>query len=479
MKSKSLAGALLGMLVLSLLSVTIATNGQTSATVTSITEKVIYAFTGKNGDGIQPSTPLTGTLNSNGKFVNLYGATSVGGASDGACASGGCGTVFALTRVAGEGWSETVPVSFEQTNGAVPSGGLLAAPSASSAVGPTLFGTAIFGGTASDPSTQFSGNGTIFSLTGNALTTLWYFSGNADETSPSGSLIFDPAAGVPGAVYGTTRGGHSPLQGTVFSVQDKTGSLSTIWTFSITDGKRPLGGLVADKRGVLYGTTYEGAANSVGGVFKLTPPASAGGSWTEQTLYSFTGTTDGGNPEQPDSLIMDKWGALYGTAFTGGSTNDFCGATGCGVVYKLVPPASAGGSCTEHVLWTLTGGNDGAYPLGGVIMDASGALYGTTNGSGLLTNKFCNDYEAFDTGCGVAYKLTPPSTPGGAWTETTLWVFGNTDTDGTNPIGDLLPNGTGALFGAAAQGGSTKAPCKKGGCGAIFKLTGTGFNTGN
>ncbi len=478
MNSRSLAGALLGILVLSVLSITIATNGQTSAAVTSIKEKVIYIFTGKNGDGIQPSTPLTGTLNSNGKFVALYGATSVGGSSDGACAQGGCGTVYALAHVAGQGWTETIPESFVQTNGAVPSGGLLAEPSPSSAVGPTLFGTTIFGGTASDPSNQFSGNGTVFSLSGNSLLTLWYFSGNSDETSPSGSLISDDAAGTPGAVYGTTRGGHSPLEGTVFSIQNTIGSLSTIWTFSTTDGKRPLGGLLADRNGALYGMTYEGGANGFGGVFKLVPPASSGGNWAEQTLYSFTGTGDGGNPEQPDSLIMDKAGALYGTAFTGGSTDSFCGTTGCGVVFKLTPPATSGANWTEQVLWTFTGGNDGAYPLGGVIMDAAGALYGTTNGGGNITNKYCN-FQAFDTGCGVAYKLTPPGSAGGAWTETTLWFFGNTDADGANPIGNLLPDGKGVLFGVTAEGGSVKAPCKKGGCGTVFRLRGTGFDTGN
>ena len=95
---------------------------------------------------------------------------------------------------------------------------------------------------------------------------------------------------------------------------------------------KPAGPPKADKTGALYGMTFEGGANFYGTVFKLTPPAGARTTWTEQILWSFTGGSDGGNPEQPDPLIMDESGALYGTAYTGGLNNDFCGAAGCGVV---------------------------------------------------------------------------------------------------------------------------------------------------
>jgi hypothetical protein len=220
--------------------------------------------------------------------------------------------------------------------------------------------------------------------------------------------------------------------------------------------------------------TFEGGANGIGGVFKLTPPRNPSGSWTEQTIYSFTGTTDGGNPEQPDALIMDQAGNLYGTSYTGGSTDAFCGSTGCGVVFKLIPPRNPKGSWTEQTLWTFTGGNDGAFPLSGVIMDATGALYGMANGGGNTANTNCA-FQFGDTGCGVVYKLTPPSWGNGAWTETTLWVFGNTATDGANPVGDLLPDGNGTLYGVTATGGSENGVCAGGGCGTVFKLTGTGF----
>jgi hypothetical protein len=475
MSRKCIARILQGVLFVSPLAITIVASGQASSTVSSVTETVIHRFKGNKGDAIQPSTALSGVLGSNGQFSALYGAASVGASEDGGCAGGGCGAVFELTPPdSGAQWVETLPASFAQSNGAVPSGGLLLAPSPSSAVGPTIFGTTLYGGTGSDTSSPFTGNGTVFSLSGNALTTLWYFSGNADENSPSGSLITDNAAGVPGAVYGTTRGGHSPAYGTVFSVQDSINSLSTIWTFSNTDGKRPLSGLLADKKGALYGTAYEGGPNSVGSVFKLTPPGHGQTAWTEQILWAFTGTTDGGNPEQPDALIMDKSGALYGTALTGGLNNTFCGATGCGVVYKLTPPASGSGSWTQQVLWSFTGGNDGAYPIGGLIMDSKGVLYGTANGGGNVANTKCA-YQAFDTGCGVVYKLTPPSNSSTAWTETTLWVFGNTATDGTNPVGDLLPDQHGTLYGVTAGGGKEHKECKGGGCGTVYQLTDTGF----
>jgi hypothetical protein len=482
MKRICIKRALMGILVASPLLLAVGANGQTSEAGTSVEETVIHKFKGNKGDAIQPSTALSGTLNWNGEFSALYGAAELGASTPGGCAQGGCGAVFELTPPdSGKEWIETLPGTFDQTNGAVPAGGLLAVPSPF-AVGPTLFGTTLFGGTGSSTSSQFTGNGTVFSLSGNALRTLWYFSGGTDETSPSGSLILDNAAGTPGAVYGTTRGGHSPNVGTVFSIQDKVGSLSTIWSFSTTDGKRPLSGLLADWTGALYGMTFEGGANGVGGVFKLTPPRWGQMAWTEQTIYSFspeTGTSavqPGANPEQPDALIMDQAGNLYGTAFTGGSTDTFCGTTGCGVVFELTPPRTPQGIWTEQTLWVFTGGNDGAYPLSGVIMDATGALYGMTNGGGNTTNTNCA-FQAFDVGCGVVYKLTPPSRGNGPWKETTLWVFGNTAIDGTNPVGDLLSDGNGTLYGVTAGGGSEEGACSGGGCGTVFKLAGTGFQS--
>ena len=96
--------------------------------------------------------------------------------------------------------------------------------------------------------------------------------------------------------------------------------------------------------GVLYGTTWLDGSGS-GTVFQLTPPASPGGAWTETTLYSFTGGSDGGNPVA--SLVIGDGGVLYGTSSGGGASN-------AGTVFALKPPTSAGGSWTETVLYSFT-----------------------------------------------------------------------------------------------------------------------------
>jgi uncharacterized repeat protein (TIGR03803 family) len=141
------------------------------------------------------------------------------------------------------------------------------------------------------------------------------------------------------------------------------------WTESVlynfqggpSDGCSPRAGLIFDAAGALYGTTDSGGSSSFyGTVFKLTP---SGGTWSESVLYSFTGGGDGANPRA--GLIFDPSGALYGTTVSGGSH-------GRGTVFKLAP------SGTESVLYSFQGGSDGAAPFAGLIFDASGALYGTT-----------------------------------------------------------------------------------------------------
>jgi uncharacterized repeat protein (TIGR03803 family) len=172
-------------------------------------------------------------------------------------------------------------------------------------------------------------------------------------------------------------------------------TLETLYSFSYGSGATPYGVLIADASGALYGTTLAGGAGSgpgSGTVFKLTPPTTAGGTWTESVLYSFTGTTDGANPYY-GALIADASGALYGTTVNGG-------AAGGGTVFKLTPPTTAGGTWTESVLYSFTSTTDGAKPYGGLIADASGALYGTTP----------------NPGSGTVFKLTPPTTAGGTWT---------------------------------------------------------------
>ncbi len=161
--------------------------------------------------------------------------------------------------------------------------------------------------------------------------------------------------------------------------------------YGFTGGGDPEAGLIMDASGALYGTTEHGGGDDSGTVFMLTPPVAGETRWTETVLHTFTGGADGFAPLA--GLIMDASGALYGTTWSGGPG---CVGANCGTVFKLTPPASGETRWTETVLHSFTGGADGADPGAGVIMDASGALYGTTvNGGGRAPR------------CGTVFKVVP------------------------------------------------------------------------
>jgi uncharacterized repeat protein (TIGR03803 family) len=206
-------------------------------------------------------------------------------------------------------------------------------------------------------------------------------------------------------------------------------------SFNGSDGSHPQAGLIFDAAGNLYGTTYGGGASGYGTVFKLTP--NADGSWTESVLHSFNGS-DGSSPFA--GLIFDAAGNLYGTTSLGGGSN-------FGTVFKLTP--NADGSWAESVLHSFIG-SDGSYPLAGLIFDAAGNLYGTTEfgGSG------CGG-----SGCGVVFKLTPNAD--GSWTESVLRRFGGTRAK--CPEAGLIFDGAGNLYGTASSGNRDY--------GAAFKLS--------
>jgi hypothetical protein len=175
------------------------------------------------------------------------------------------------------------------------------------------------------------------------------------------------------------------------------------------DGAFPGANLIADKAGNLYGTTEAGGNGGCHGqlgcgtVFELSPPPAPGGKWTESVLHLFSPDVDGINPM--GGLVLDAKGNLYGTAWGG-----------AGVVFELSPPAAPGGSWTETVLYSFQGGlEDGENPTGALVLDSKGNLYGTTAMGG---NNSCNSI-----GCGVVFQLAPPPVPGGDWTETILHTF--------------------------------------------------------
>ncbi|MGE5056322.1 MAG: choice-of-anchor tandem repeat GloVer-containing protein [Acidobacteriota bacterium] len=265
------------------------------------------------------------------------------------------------------------------------------------------------------------------------FTTLFSFN-NSDGANPQASLIMD----AQGNLYGTTSSGGTYGFGTVFKL-DPSGKETVLHSFAgnLEDGGTPVANLIADVSGNLYGTTDQGATPAGGGtVFKLDP------SGNETILHSFTGGSDGGNPES--GLVMDAQGNFYGTTFAGG-------AYGFGTVFKVDL------SGNETVLHSFTGGSDGYMPHGNLIMDAQRNLYGTT---------FSSNNPA--QGNGVVFKLDP------AGSETVLYTFTGGG-DGAWPNA-LIMDAAGNLYGTAGFGGNPN--CYSGqGCGTVFKVDPSGNET--
>jgi uncharacterized repeat protein (TIGR03803 family) len=215
-----------------------------------------------------------------------------------------------------------------------------------------------------------------------------------------------------------------------------------------SDGGYPLGDLIADAQGNLYGTTFQGGANSGGIAFQLTPRGN--GHYTETVLYSFCAQADCADGEFPRAgLIADAENNLYGTTAGGGSHD--------GVVFEFTPKGN--GHYKETVLHSFSTQidyADGTEPLAGLIADAQGNLYGTTIGGGAN----CTD----NGGCGTVFKLTPKSN--GTYKETVLYSFCAQDgcADGDYPHAGLIADAQGNLYGTTSQGAVDNG-------GAVFELT--------
>jgi uncharacterized repeat protein (TIGR03803 family) len=230
--------------------------------------------------------------------------------------------------------------------------------------------------------------------------------------------------------------------GTVFQLSPTTG-FHVIYAFSGPDGSFPIGNLVVDSNGNLYGTTAAGGAFSCGNfacgtVFRLSPPEN-GGLWTETVLYSFTGGNDGWTPGS--GVVFDSEGNLYGTTPVGGEFQ-------CGVVFKLTP--SGNDQSTQQTLYSFTG--DGCNPAGGLVFDAGGNLYGVTGTGGTWNG-------------GTAYKLSP--LPDGTWASSILHEFNPNIKDGVAPQSGMIFDSLGNLYGTTLGGGVS-------GQGTVFELTPSG-----
>lgn len=379
------------------------------------TYTVLHKFTG-GADGGNPHTGLT--MDQAG---TLYGTTAEG------FLNGGTGTVFSLSHT-GAGWTLNPLYTFAGGSGGYrPLAGVVFGADGS------LYGTTQEGGIGTpnrQPDGCYLGCGTVFNLKLSGVETeIHRFAGGRDGMFPeTGSLIFDRA----GNLYGTTQNGGLPCDnpgfgcGTVFKLSPSGGG----WTETVlyrfsggSDGSYPNAGLIMDVAGNLYGTTVSGGVSGptcftsgCGTVFKLSP---SGSGWTESTLYSFTGNSDGSSPYA--GLILDAAGNLYGgTYYTG-------------AVFQLMP---AGSQWTLHVLHAFYPNSNG--PLSNLVMDRAGNLYGSINQGGQY-------------GGGNIFKLTAA---GGSWTYTSLHDFcpGADCSEGGDPWSVIL-DANGNLYGTGYIGG--------------------------
>lgn len=266
---------------------------------------------------------------------------------------------------------------------------------------------------------------------------LYKFKGGTDGDTPMGPLIADAA----GNLYGTTSYGGGAGVGTVFSLSPGNGGSWTetvLHAFNGTDGSYPNGGLFLDANGNLYGTTFGGGPGRGGVAFELSPAKN--GTWIYSQIDNFGNAGSSGGSEPNGSLVSDGAGNLYGTTLLGGSgtCSNFPGP--CGVVFELSPGGQ--GTWTETVLYSFAGVPDGEFPAAGVVLDAGGRVYGSTSQGG--TGK-CNDGEGTIIGCGTVFSLQQQ---GSAWSETQLYNFRKNE-QGEPGGAPLVFSGNGALFGTA------------------------------
>jgi uncharacterized repeat protein (TIGR03803 family) len=416
------------------------------------TETVLYTFRGNPTAGPDGAYPAAGLVfDSSG---NLYGTTAQGGTY-------GQGTVFELTPISGGKWKETVIHEFA----GYPSDGANPVASLVFDSGGNLYGTTSAGGNGGGCGNQYIqvSCGTVFKLSpagdGWTESILHNFQGGTDGCYPVGGLIFDQSGNLYGTSESNGGGGYNCFlgYGTVFMLAPGSGGTwteSILYTFTGNgDGGNPAAGLIFDSAGNLYGTGAD-VNTGVGTVFELIP--GSGGTWTEKVLFTSNGLFYGG-------LIFDTAGNLYGTIENGGSSG--C-SPGCGSVFELSPGSTG---WTENTLYNFTGGPDGAYPVASLLFDSNGNLY-TTAFTG--ANAGC----VFDfTGCGAVVKLTPSS--GGKWVLAASYDFSSPQ-DGSFSYANLISDASGNLYGTTEYGGTGQCYGNSDpGCGTVFELSPTSNGT--
>ena len=359
----------------------------------------------------------------------MFGTTSYGGAN-------GYGTVFEIAKtVTGYASTPKILASFDGPNGGNTVGSNGGVPKSNLIVDAAgdLFGTTSGYGP--------GGYGTVFEIAKTASTPITLVSfNNADGSSPS-SLIADAA----GDLFGTTSGGGTSSYGTVFEIaKTATGYASTPTTlvnfnYANGDGITPRAGLIMDGAGDLFGTTQGGGKiggvnDDLGTVFEIAKTATGYAS-TPTTLVSFNGT-DGSGPV--GGLIADAAGDLFGTTSKGGLNY--------GTVFEIAKTAT-GYASTPTTLASFNV-NNGDAPEVSLVADTAGDLFGTTSGGG--TGSYGTVFEITNSGFVTATATAAAAATVAATTSTTVAAGSTLNVTDPDSIPNLLDNGTVAI----ASGGS-------------------------
>jgi uncharacterized repeat protein (TIGR03803 family) len=324
------------------------------------TETILYSI---GGSSDSPSEPWGGlTFDSAG---NLYGTTYYGGEN-------GYGTVFQLKPSNGH-WFIKVLHSFNNNgeDGFYPQSGVVL-DSAGNLYGTTSEGGAENGGIVYE---------LVLSSTGQYRERILHgFANPVNQVGNSSQpLTFDSA----GNLYGVSMVGGKDDFGVAFELTPQTGGswkYKVLWGFGGVSGTYPKSNLLVDSAGNLYGTANSGD-NGFGTLYELSPTAS--GPWTEKSLAAFN--TFGYAEYPTGNIAFDAEGNIYGTSFDGGPGN-------VGTVWEASPAGNEAWTLT--VLHNFGSGTDGAYPVGGVALDSSGNVYGTTATGGTA-------------GFGTTWEVTP------------------------------------------------------------------------
>lgn len=402
-----------------------------SPAAAAVTDTVLNSFIGSNGSSVFAGL----TPDTNG---NLYGTTQAGGL--------GSGVVYELTPAAGGGWTETVLYKFgsRTKDGATPYSGVVLDAAGS------LYGTTLSGGA--------HNKGTLYRLKKGAGGTwtesvLHSFGAGADGAYPIATPVI-----VGNSLFGTTYNGGN---GTACTLSGKNTTCGTVYQFTSTgaysvihsftndgsDGYLPVAGLTPDANGNLFGQTTWGGPYGGGILFQM---VLSNGTWSEVAIHPW-GRIHDGRPDGAQcygTLVFDQAGTLWGTSLVGGTHGDL------GTVFRFTQNVHGWAEQNAHGFGTA---GDGAYPYGGLVVNAAGNLFGTTyqggaGGSGTV-------YEIIPTPTGFSYKL--------------LYSFTGA-TDGGLVAAPLVLDSAGNLYGTTMRGGDP-THCQTGplaGCGVAFEISG-------